>query len=271
MKPSTRRPTGSVRPVEIEDRITVSTPEGVDLDLVVAGLGSRFMSSLVDSLVQAAAILPLLLLADVAAPGVAIASLGGLLVIFGYPTVCDALLDGRTVGRRVTGLRLVTEDGGRVGVEAAAVRNIVRIVDFLPGMYSVGAVAVMASPRSQRLGDMAAGTLVVRAAPARRGGAVPGAGRGETATTTAASGAEAEPDAALPEGAGAWDLTRLTTEDLRVVRSFLARRPELEPSARARVAGELARRLRPAVVGPDPTVPDEAFLEQLLAAKTARG
>jgi uncharacterized RDD family membrane protein YckC len=252
--------------VEIEDRITVSTPEGVDLDLVVAGLGSRFMSSLVDSALQAVLIFPLLLLADLTTAGVAIASLGGFLVIFGYPIVCDALLDGRTVGRRVTGLRLVTEDGGRVGVLAAAVRNIVRIVDLLPGAYSIGAIAVIVSTRNQRVGDMAAGTLVVRAAPVRRGLAVPGAGR----VAPDGSVPSAAPGALLPDGAGAWDLTRMTADDVRVVRSFLARRPELDPVARARVGSELARRLRPAVVGPDPSLPDEALLEQLVAAKSAR-
>jgi len=251
--------------VDIEDRITVSTPEGVDLDLVVAGLGSRFMSSLVDSALQAMLIFPLLILAGATSAGVPIASLGGFLVIFGYPVVCDALLDGRTVGRRLTGLRLVTEDGGRVGFLAAAVRNIVRIVDFLPGAYSVGALAVIVSTRNQRVGDMAAGTLVVRAAPVRRGSAVPGAGRVAPEAPTAVA-----PAAPLPEGAGAWDLTRVTAEDVRVVRSFLARRPELDPAARVRVGSELARRLRPAVVGPDPSLPDEVLLEQLLAAKAAR-
>lgn len=242
----------------------MSTPEGVELDLVVAGLGSRFMASLVDSALQAVLIIPLLALASVSATaGAAVASVGGLLVVFGYPTVCDALADGRTVGRRLTGLRLVTEDGGRVGFLAAAVRNIVRLVDFLPAAYSVGALAVIVSARNQRVGDMAAGTLVVRAAPVRRRAAavVPGAGR-------AAAPAE---EVAMPEGAGVWDLTRLTAEDVRVVRSFLARRPDLDPAARARVAGELARRLRPVVVGPDPGTPDEALLEQVLAAKAARG
>jgi hypothetical protein len=197
----------------------------------------------------------------------AVAGVGGLLVIFGYPIVCDALLDGRTVGRRVTGLRLVTEDGARVGVVAAAVRNIVRLVDFLPGAYSIGALAVIVSPRNQRVGDMAAGTLVVRAAPVARGSVVPGAGRAVAAHDEGGL----DDQLPLPEGARAWDLTRLTTEDVRVVRSFLARRHGLDPAARARVASELARRLRPAVVGPDPNLPDEPLLEQLLAAKSARG
>ncbi len=240
----------------------MSTPEGVDLELVVAGLGSRFMSSLVDSALQATLIFPLLLLAGVTSAGTAVAAVGGLLVVFGYPMVFDALLDGRTVGRRLAGLRLVTEDGGRVGVLAAAVRNIVRLVDYLPSSYAVGAIAVIVSPRNQRLGDMAAGTLVVRAAPVRRGPVVPGAGRDVDAPV-----AVEDPQ---PDGSGAWDLTRVTAEDVGVVRSFLARRHQLDPAARARVAAELARRLRPAVVGPDPHLPDETLLEQILAAKAAR-
>jgi uncharacterized RDD family membrane protein YckC len=253
--------------VEIDDRITVSTPEGVDLELVVAGLGSRFMSSLVDSALQALLIIPLLILGGAGgSAGVAAASLLGFLVVFGYPTVCDALLDGRTVGRRLAGLRLVTTDGDRVGFVAAAVRNILRIVDFMPGMYAVGALAALATARSQRLGDLAAGTLVVRGAPVRTGPVVPGAGRAQTHVR------EEVPDQGgrLPEGSGAWDLTRLTNDDVKVLRSFLARRPELDPAARARVAGELARRIRPAVVGPAPDLPDEILLEQVLAVKTGR-
>lgn len=251
--------------MELDDRITVSTPEGVDLDLVVAGVGSRFMSSLVDSAVQAVVILPLLILGGATSVGPGLASVGGFVVIFGYPTVCDAFLDGRTLGRRATGLRLVTVDGGPVGFVAAAVRNIVRLVDFLPAFYSVGAIVALATTRHQRLGDLAAGTVVVRAAGPRADPVVPGAAR------AAAVVADDGPVVALPEGAGAWDLTRVSAEDLSVVRSFLVRRPTLDPAARARVAAALARRLRPAVVGPDPTLPDEALLEAVLAAKTARG
>ncbi len=247
----------------------MSTPEGVDLDLVVAGLGSRFMSSIVDTAVQVVVMIPLALVAALVEGGAAIAALGFFLTFFGYPTVCDAFLDGRTLGRRATGLRLVTDDGGRVGFLAAAVRNIVRVIDFFPAVYAIGTVVVVATTRGQRLGDLAAGTLVVRAAPARQRSAVPGADR------SAAPGAEAiDPGWAtgptLPEGAGAWDLTRVTADDVQVVRAFLARRHGLDPAARHRVGSELARRLRPAVVGPDPGLPDELLLEQILAVKAAR-
>jgi hypothetical protein len=145
----------------------------------------------------------------------------------------------------------------------AALRNIVRLIDFLPAFYSVGVIACLASSRNQRLGDMAAGTLVVRSDPARRRPAtVPGAARSGAGPGSA--GAQGRP---APAG---WDLTAVRTEDLVVVRSFLARRDELEDGARGRVAGELARRLAPLVVGPDPAAGDEAFLEAIVAAKDDR-
>lgn len=254
--------------MEIEDRVTVATPEGVDLDLVVAGLGSRFIASLVDSLLQLVLIIPFtmaVLVRPEDAP--AIYGIGLFLVGLGYPVVFDAFLGGRTPGRRVAGLRLVTTEGATVGVVPAFVRNIVRVVDFLPGAYSIGAIAVLASPRNQRLGDMAAGTLVVRADPMRRRAttAVPGAGR------AVAPDPATVPVDFLPDGWARWDLTRVSAEDVRVVRSFLARRASLDPAARARVGGELARRLRPAVVGPGDDLADEELLEAVLAAKTARG
>lgn len=250
--------------VEIEDRVTVSTPEGVDLELVVAGLGSRFMSSLIDTALQAAVIIALLVAAGVAggSVGPALAAVAALAVAVGLPTAFDAFAGGRTPGRRLTGLVLVMADGGTVTLVPAAVRNIVRIVDFLPTAYSVGVLSVLATPRNQRLGDLAAGTLVVRSAPVGRSTpvVVPGALRPE---------GPAPPGAVAPTMAG-WDLTGVRPADEEVVRSFLARRAGLDPTSRARVAGDLARRLEPVVIGPDRTAGDEPFLEQVLAARDAR-
>lgn len=252
----------------------MATPEGVDVDLVVAGVGSRFMSSSVDLAVEAVVIIPLLLAgAAFGSTGVAVAAVGGLLVVFGYPTACDAFLGGRTLGRRLTGLRLLTEEGTTVDVVPAALRNVVRLVDWLPAFYSVGVIACLASARNQRLGDMAAGTIVVRSDPVRtRAPAVPGARRATAGPDPV--GAEAEPVAGadvLGPGAAGWDLTGLRPDDVTVVRSFLARRADLDPGARARVAAELARRLAPVVVGPDPAWGDEPFLEALVAARDERG
>lgn len=252
--------------VEIEDRVTVATPEGVDLELVVAGLGSRFMSSLVDTALQVVVIIALLIPARVAggAAGSALAAVAVMVVAVGLPTAFDAFAAGRTPGRRLTGLTLVMADGATVPLVSAAVRNIVRIIDFLPAAYSVGVLSVLATPRNQRLGDLAANTLVVRAAPGGRSApvVVPGAVRPDAPA--------ARPGAGAPAMAG-WDLTGVRPADEAVVRSFLARRAGLDPTSRARVAGDLARRLEPAVVGPDRAAGDEAYLEQVLAAREARG
>jgi len=252
--------------VEVDDRVVVATPEGVDVELVVAGLGSRFISSLVDTTLMVVAIIPFLLLGAVlGSAGVAVASLALLVVLFVVPTAFDAFAGGRTPGRRLAGLRLVTDDGGPVGLLPAAVRNLVRPVDFLPSLYTVGVITVFLSDRNQRLGDLAAGTLVVRDHP----GAGPGrsARRGGRGSAVPGSGRAAVDPVDVPVG---WDVTGVGEADLAVVRSFLGRRDDLVPDARARVAADLARRIEPIVVGPDRRAGDETFLEAVVAAREAR-
>ncbi|CAN5646620.1 hypothetical protein BH24ACT4_BH24ACT4_13370 [soil metagenome] len=155
---------------------------------MVTGLGSRFLSSLVDTTLQAAVIAPFLLAAASlgGSAGPALAAVVVLVVGVVVPAAFDAFGGGRTPGRRLTGLQLFMEDGATVSLVPAAVRNIVRIVGFLPSLYSVGAIAVLVTPRHQRLGDLAAGTLVVRSIGARSsaGLVVPGAVRPLLRTTS---------------------------------------------------------------------------------------
>src|SRR5205085_6213087 len=123
-----------------------------------------------------------------------------------------------------------------------------------PGAYAVGIVAILVSARNQRLGDMAAGTLVVRErrAPASAAPSVP--------VTTSSWG----------HAPSAWDVSAVTADELATVRRFLERRGALTPDSRARLAGELAVRLRPKVAGPPDGIEPEAFLEGLSEAKAAR-
>jgi hypothetical protein len=142
----------------------------------------------------------------------------------------------------------------------SAVRNLLRLVDGLLG-YAVGVVVILVSSRNQRLGDLAAGTLVVRErrAPERRD-------RGASVVASPSSAATGPTSAELV----IWDVSSVTADDLVTVRSFLERRTELTAEARARLAGDFARRLRPKVAGAPDDLPPEAFLEQLAAAKAAR-
>src|SRR5207245_10651733 len=87
---------------------------------------------------------------------------GGFAIFWGYFIVSEAVWSGQTLGKRALRLRAVDARGGPITVSQALIRNLVRIVDFLPSYYLVGAIAIFVTHRNQRLGDLAAGTVVVR-------------------------------------------------------------------------------------------------------------
>jgi uncharacterized RDD family membrane protein YckC len=242
--------------MELDDRLTIPTPEGVQLDLVLAGPGSRFTAAAVDWVIQlvllALAALTLLAGGNV---GYALFAIVAFIVFFGYDVLFEVFNSGRTPGKRLNGLRVVRGEGQPVTFTASAIRNLLRLVDILPGMYLVGGTAILVSSRNQRLGDMAADTLVVRE---RRE-------IDRRLAEAAAPVALAEADAYA-----AWDVTAVTAEELAAVRSFLERRYDLKPRARERLATTLAQRLRPKVAGVQDPISAEAFLARLAAAKLAR-
>src|SRR5919204_560075 len=97
----------------------------------------------------------------------AVSSLGlwfalSLLVVAGYDIFVEVLNGGRTPGKMLNGLRVVRVEGHPVGFLTSAIRNVLRPIDFLPGAYLLGAVLILATRKNQRVGDIAAGTLVVR-------------------------------------------------------------------------------------------------------------
>jgi uncharacterized RDD family membrane protein YckC len=242
-----------------EDRLTIATPEGVTLELVLAGLGSRCVARLLDSLVQATLVLgwALLLAASGGSSLVAAAGYVGIFAtLFVYDIAFEVLGSGRTPGKRWAGLRVVQDGGEPIGWGASAVRNVVRLIDLLPGVYLVGSLTVLLSSRSQRVGDLIAGTVVVRER------------RGRPATL---DDVQAPAPGFLPRSdLAAWQVSLVTTDEVALVRQFLQRRAALEPGARQRLAEDLASRLVPRVAGVPGGLSAEAFLEGLLAAKESR-
>lgn len=255
--------------MDIEDRLSITTPEGVTLDLVLAGAGSRGVAAIVDGIIQFVLWIAVVAVAsgvgafddvDVFSstsqeayyPVLVVVILAMFAILFLYDVMFETLGGGRTPGKRATGLRVVRVGGAPVGFVSSAIRNLLRIIDMLPGAYLVGLVAVVASSKNQRLGDMAAGTIVVRE---------------KTGVTDPVRESwpplEAPPDAI--------DVSTVTAEDLATVRRFLERRASLSADARQRLAQDLAWRLAPKVAGTDPTSNPERFLEQVAAAKAARG
>jgi uncharacterized RDD family membrane protein YckC len=151
--------------VRYEDVISIDTPEGVPLELTLAGVGSRFLAAIVDTTIQVGMLLLIVLfvsLAGSSGPVTAMGTILAFLVFLGYDILFETKASGRTPGKHLTGLRVVRRGGGPVGFRTSAVRNLLRVIDLLPGMYLVGIVCVLVTKQNQRLGDLAAGTLVLR-------------------------------------------------------------------------------------------------------------
>lgn len=248
--------------MQYEDRITIPTPEGVALELTLAGIGSRALAGGLDLLFKGVAVLVLLLLlfGVFGAYGalVLIPAIGLTLLL--YDVGFETLRAGRTPGKSIAGLRVVRSSGRPVDVTASMIRNVLRLVDGMTLSYAPTIVSIAVTQRNQRPGDLAADTIVIRD---RR--EIDRAQAGFAAGVPAASGAP------IHAAAGAnWDVSAVPAADLATVRAFLERRHGLARDARARLAAQLDGALRPSVGGADVTDP-ERFLEILYDAKRARG
>lgn len=245
---------------EFEDRVTIETPEGVDLQLTLAGIGSRFASALIDGIIETVILVALYLLLvgggslgltpDQGGFAVALYTVVAFIVFVGYDVAFEVLNSGRTPGKRLNGLRVVRDGGEPVTFLASSVRNILRLIDILPTAYLVGCISILVSSRNKRIGDLAAGTLVVRdrkpAAPSVRPLYAP-----QSLDMT-------------------WDTSGISAEELAAVRSFLVRRDSLDRDARRQLAQTLAMRLRPKIPGVPAEIQGERFLEALVADRASR-
>ncbi len=175
--------------------------------------------------------------------------LGFFAIFWGYNIAFEVLNSGRTPGKALNGIRVVLESGAPEPFAASAVRNVIRIIDILPGTYLVGVVSILVTSRNQRVGDLAAGTLVIRERTAL------------------------PPEVLISPSvhAPAWDTSAVDGDDIDTVVAFLARRGELAAGARIQIAAELAGRLRPKVGAAVTSEGDEMFLERLVVSKRGRG
>jgi uncharacterized RDD family membrane protein YckC len=243
-------------PVRFDDRLAIATPEGVEVELTLAGLGSRFIAALIDATIQGAlAGVLALVLRPAGDTGVAVYTVAVFGLVFLYDVSFEVLAGGKTPGKRWTGLRVVRSGGRPINLVRSAIRNVLRIVDVLPAFYAVGMTAIFVTERNQRVGDIVAGTLIVRERVGER--------------RAAARRAPAAP--VDPGPAAAWDLGAVSAGDTAAITAFLERRADLAADRRAAIAGELARRLRPRVAGAPEDIEDERLLELIAAAKAARG
>ncbi|MFA6959592.1 MAG: RDD family protein [Opitutaceae bacterium] len=217
-------------------RLRVTTPEGVEFSFRIASpvlrLGALMIDwALISSAWSVVALLlkPLQLISEDAGQGVMIVMY--FVLSRGYDVMMDYSWRGQTVGKRVMRLRVVDARGLRLTFAQCVMRNLLRFIDCLPLAYAVGGVASLMSPRGQRLGDLAAGTIVVHEAR------------------------EPAPDASVMDGqrynslrGQAALVARLrreaTPEEARAAWQALARREQIEPSARLALYTELAEYFR---------------------------
>jgi uncharacterized RDD family membrane protein YckC len=240
----------------------IVTPEAVVLDFETASVGSRALAQAVDVLVRLGLLIVLsfLIQAVYAVAGqtvaIIIAVVGGFLILFGYPVLMEVRWNGQTVGKRALNLRVVTVEGAPVGIRHAAVRAMLAVVDFVAVPIGlIATVSVLLSRRNQRLGDLLAGTIVLR-----------------EGTGAAFPVPVSFPPLPGYEGyARSLDVGGIRPEQYALLRSFLIRVNELTPDARAHLAGRLAVPLaRSMHHTPPPGVHHEAFLVSVAAAYQLR-
>jgi uncharacterized RDD family membrane protein YckC len=240
--------------VQLDDRITIATPEGVAIEMVLAGLGSRFLARLLDSVIQLLIIIALAVLLGVTGSsgiGIAVFVIMVFLVVFAYDVVLETLNNGRTVGKMAAGIRVAGLMGEPVRFVTSSVRNIARIADFLPVFYLVGTISIVATQHDQRLGDLAAGTVVVR-------DRFPGLAQLPAPITV------------TPAAVATWDVSAIRPDEVQAIRQFLDRRLSLRWPARSYFALDLVNRVGPRVVGVPPNSHPEFVLEGIVVAKQSR-
>lgn len=243
----------------MERTLDVRTPESIAFSYELAGIGSRFLAVALDLAIQIAILLliswglyeaavhahlPPAKHAGGWAENVAVGILIGIVfaIFFGYYILFEAFWNGQTPGKRALGIRVVRDGGYPLDFTASLVRNLIRVGELTVGFYAISGIVAVLSEQNKRLGDIAAGTIVVRDSRMQSPAALLRDVREEPvyASTAYVSG-----------------------EERSIVKRFLERRDELEPSRRAEIAHRLAERVRPRVPADMARMDDEDLLERL--------
>ncbi len=232
-----------------DGRYRVETPERLSLDYDLAGLGSRLIALMVDTSIQAGVILLVVLLSafglesfleqlvhqigtSAGTWATAIILLIVFALIWGYFLFFEWIWHGQTPGKRVAGLRVIKEGGYPIGFGDSAIRNLLRIIDLLPGIYGVGAMVMIFDSRSRRLGDLAARTLVIKERRDLKLNAL----QVESPSQPPAPDSSSSPY----EGETLPNLHLLSPADHSLLREYFLRRPSLQARAAEEVAAHLA-------------------------------
>lgn len=216
-------------PTVNDEFLNIDTPENVAFNYEVAGIATRFMAGFVDTiiltLIQACIYAVILAVAAVSLDEItdsdallmwtlAVVGLTNFVVSWGYYMFFELRWNGQSPGKRWVGLRVIRTDGAPITLSESVIRNIVRLVDMLPTSYGIGVVTMFINSQCRRVGDIAAGTVVIR-----------DRGSVKLESLAARPTAKAPWDPAVTEGE--LPLGRLTAQDLQMAEDYLRRADEL--------------------------------------------
>lgn len=235
-------------------KTTITTPENIELEYELAGLGSRFVGAAIDYLIQGFLIALLILVLVFSYPDITSQSpfeifrstfaagviLLIFLILFGYFIFFETLWSGKTPGKKVAQIQVVRDTGQPIGFFDSLLRNLFRIVDFLPFYYIAGAVMITINPQFKRIGDIVAHTIVVRSKPTEKIATLP---KIEVRTYLDV------------------DISKMTPEEYNLARDFIIRRNTLNPEDRARIAGKISSLLLEKMDLTEKDIDNEEFLE----------
>jgi uncharacterized RDD family membrane protein YckC len=231
----------------LERSVTVRTPEAIAFYYELAGLGSRFLALLIDTIVQTILIILVLVIGGAAmqqthlAPALHVSAktLGSLalavflllvfVIYYGYFVFFEKVWRGQTPGKRLLGLRVVRDGGYPVELMNSIIRNLIRILEFLFGFYFLSVISMLLSSENKRLGDFAAGTIVVRDHAME--------------VRDPRTWREALTDPAMQAGESI--AAKLDARELAVVDLYMSRKTTLGPAAARDTAAKIAALLRP--------------------------
>lgn len=249
------------------DEVRIETPEQIEVSLEIAGIGSRFVAQVLDWLIKWGIVLVIVLLVSVAAGllGIALSSdktlsyflaALGIALFYGFLLGFDIYFEvrhsGQTPGKKHAGIRVLREGGAPLDFRSACIRNLLGMADFLPACYLLGGFLVMLNSRGQRLGDMAAGTIVIR-----ERAMLPPTALHETIQRLAS---EEFPFTADQLGA-------CTANDRYILRSFFQRVEQMEEQAREQLTLRLTDTfLRKLAYRPASPINDDLRAETFLAS-----
>lgn len=239
------------------EKLTIETPEAIELEFPIAGIGSRGLALLVDTLIQAVVVITVIVLSAIISPDLgrywetagkwmtALIIFTFFCLYWGYFAIFEVFWNGQTPGKRQAKIRVITTSGRPINAFEAIARNFMRVIDSQFG-YVVGAIAIAVDKKNRRLGDMVAGTVVVHELQ-EQGDSYWYAQQNTTPTIVSVEA-----------------ISAMTPQDFQLIETFLNRRLDLPYEQRQRTAVGIADRIGARLnVPPENRPSPESFLEEL--------